>query len=60
MDFREMMEKLEETKTQVAVLENDLEQERARFLDLAADFDPYASVADLANVDRRSKLRRAL
>ncbi len=55
MEFREVIEKLEETKTQVAVLENDLEQERARFLDLAADFDPHAPVADLAAVRQAIK-----
>lgn len=50
MEFREVKEKLAETTAQVAVLENDLEQERTRFLDLAADFDPHAPVAELAGV----------
>lgn len=50
MEFREVKEQLEETKTQVAVLENDLEQERTRFLELAAGFNPHAPVAELEGV----------
>ena len=55
MEFREVMERLEETKAQVAVLENDLEQERTRFLELAAGFNPHAPVAELEGVRQAIK-----
>ncbi len=55
VELREVKKDLAETKEQVAVLENDLEQERSRFHDIAEDFDIHAPVAELEKV--RSALK---
>ena len=47
LELREMKEALMETKETVAVLENELAEERVRFNTILTSFDPHAPVAEL-------------